>query len=126
MPKNIIPRKVASMNEIKNNKIVQHNDLITGAVKMDSAPLKFFELAVACLDTEQAPENRTVCVSKELLLSFFNAKSGSKPTYFREPLVSLQNKSNLYGRKFNAEKHSDEHQIIATLHTTDWSISAAK
>ena len=45
-------KQVCHMDEIQKRKVVQHNDLISSVAKMDKIPLKIFELAVSCIDTE--------------------------------------------------------------------------
>lgn|SRR5699024_6237890 len=120
MPENIIPRKVTSMGEIHNKKIVQHNDLITSVAQMTSTPLKFFELAVACLDTDNVPKDRTVRVSKELLFSFFDAKSESKHTYFKDTLLKMHEQAVFYVSELDEEEELYEYRIINPLEKTSW------
>lgn len=123
MPVNSISRKVTSMDELSNKKVVQHNDLIKSVAQMETVPLKFFELAVACLDTENVPPNRTVHVSKELLFSFFDAKSESKHTYFRDILMKLHKEAVFYMRELDKKKKLYEYRIISPLESTSWNDS---
>ena len=64
-------RAVGSLKEIEKRKIVEHNDLITSVAKMDKTPLKIFELAVSCIDTENPPKDNTIYLSKKELFTFF-------------------------------------------------------
>ena len=56
------------MHDLSNKKVVQSNTLIKSIVKMDALPLKFFELAVANVDTKKSdPE---VELEKDLIRTF--------------------------------------------------------
>lgn len=116
----IIPRKVFSMNDMRNKKIVQHNDLITSVAKMDKVPLKIFELAVACLDTKNIPENRTVFVSKKLLFSLFESKSGNKYARFKRALLKVHQQAVFFMQESTEKKEKFEYQIISPLEKTSW------
>ncbi|PFS21058.1 RepB protein, partial [Bacillus cereus] len=48
-------KQVIPLNEIEKRKVVEHNDLISSVAKMDKTPLKIFELAVSCIDTDNPP-----------------------------------------------------------------------
>ena len=120
MPNVSIPRKVYLMNEIGKKKVVQHNDLITSVAKMDKTPLKFFELAVACLDTEHIPDDKTVYVSKELLFSFFDVKSENKHTRFKEAILKVHEQAIFSMREMNERKGKYEYQVISPLEKTSW------
>lgn len=120
MPKNSISRKVISMSELNNKKVVQHNDLIMSVAKMDAVPLKFFELAVACLDTEDVPADRTVYVSKELLFSFFKAKSQNKHSKFKEALLQVHQQAVFLMNELDEETGKYEYRIISPLERTAW------
>ncbi|EIB7791914.1 RepB protein, partial [Listeria monocytogenes] len=68
IPKNEQNQKqVQILNELSKRKVVEHNSLITSIAsiaKMDKTPLKMFELAVSCIDTEEPPKDHTVYLSK--------------------------------------------------------------
>lgn len=114
-----IPRKVFVMNDIRNKKVVQHNDLITSVAKMDKMPLKFFEIAVAGLDSKDIPKDRTVYISKKLLFSFFGDESEAKYTRLKNTLMKLHEQAVFHltqqgeGNKFVAE-------IISPIESTKW------
>ena len=76
-------RTVCSLKEIEKRKIVEHNDLITSVAKMDKTPLKIFELAVSCIDTENPPKNNTIYLSKTELFSFFKVDDSNKHSRFK-------------------------------------------
>ena len=83
-------RTVCSLKEIEKRKIVEHNDLITSVAKMDKVPLKIFELAVSCIDTEEPPKNNTVYLLKSELFKFFEVSSSSKHSQFKEAVNYMQ------------------------------------
>lgn len=120
MPNDIVPRKVFTMNDIRNKKVVQHNDLIMSVAKMDKTPLKFFELAVACLDTEDIPKDRTVYVSKDLLFSYFDVKSENKHTRFKEAILKVHEQAIFSMQEMNKRKGKFEYQVISPLEKTSW------
>ncbi|PCS15188.1 replication initiator protein [Lactococcus cremoris subsp. tructae] len=78
------------MKEIEKRKIVEHNDLITSVAKMDKTPLKIFELAVSCIDTENPPKNNTIYLSKAELFSFFKVDDSNKHSRFKEAIAKMQ------------------------------------
>ena len=85
-----------------------------------SVPLKFFELAVACLDVENIPSNRTVHVSKELLFSFFNAKSENKHSYFKGALLQVHLQAVFLTNTLDEKSGEYEYKIISPLEKTTW------
>ncbi|EPM6858994.1 RepB family plasmid replication initiator protein [Enterococcus faecalis] len=108
------------MNDIRNKKVVQHNDLIMSVAKMDKTSLKFFELAVAGLDTNEIPDDRTVYVSKDLLYSFFDVKSENKHTRFKEATLNVHKQAVFFMQEWNERKKSFEYQVISPLEKTSW------
>lgn len=86
-------KQVLILNEISKRKIVEHNDLITSVAKMDKTPLKIFELAVSCIDTENLPENNTILLSKRELFAFFKVDDSNKHSRFKESIRKLQKQS---------------------------------
>ena len=70
-------KRLIKMNEIKRRKIVEHNDLITSIAKMDKVPLKIFEMAVSCIDTDNPPKDNIIyllffCVTKKSMFMSLN------------------------------------------------------
>ena len=76
-------KQVQTLNELSKRKVVEHNSLITSIAKMDKTPLKMFELAVSCINTEEPPKNNTVYLSKEELFTFFKVDDSNKHTRFK-------------------------------------------
>ena len=83
-------RTVCSLKEIEKRKIVEHNDLITSVAKMDKVPLKIFELAVSCIDTENLPKDNIIYLSKAELFTFFKVDDSNKHTRFKEAIAKMQ------------------------------------
>ncbi|MDB1685353.1 RepB family plasmid replication initiator protein [Enterococcus durans] len=83
-------RKVCFLKEIEKRKIVEHNDLITSVAKMDKTPLKIFELAVSLIDTNEPPKDNIIYLSKAELFSFFDVRSESKHTRFKQAIEKMQ------------------------------------
>lgn len=120
MPKTIISRKVIGMNELEICKVVEHNDLITSVAKMDKTPLKFFELAVACLDVENIPDDRTVYVDKDLLFSYFDVKSENKHSRFKETILKVHEQAVFHISELNEKKGKYQYEVISPLEKTAW------
>ena len=83
-------RTVCSLKEIEKRKIVEHNDLITSVAKMDKVPLKIFELAVSCIDTENLPKDNIIYLSKAELFTFFDVSDNGRHTRFKEAIEKMQ------------------------------------
>ena len=83
-------RTVCSLKEIEKRKIVEHNDLITSVAKMDKTPLKMFELAVSCINTEEPPKDNTVYLSKAELSAFFKVSDNDKHSRFKQAVRAMQ------------------------------------
>ena len=92
----IIPKKqenqkqVLTLNELSKRKVVEHNSLITSIAKMDKTPLKMFELAVSCINTEEPPKDNTVYLSKRDLFAFFNVSDNDKHSRFKKSVEKNQ------------------------------------
>ena len=78
--------------ELEKKKIVEHNDLIMSSAKMDTVPLKFFELAVAEIDTFNPPKDNTIYLSKRDMFKFLNAKDDDNDKYhrFKQAISKMQ------------------------------------
>ena len=91
IPKNEHNQKqVQTLNELSKRKVVEHNSLITSIAKMDKTPLKMFELAVSCINTEEPPKDHTVYLSKEELFAFFKVDDSNKHSRFKEAVEKMQ------------------------------------
>ena len=88
--KNQLQKKVAYMNEFPKRKVVEHNDLISSVAKMDKVPLKIFELAVSCIDTDNPSKDNIVFLSKRELFAFFDVSDSNKHSRFREAIEKMQ------------------------------------
>ncbi|PCS14872.1 RepB [Lactococcus cremoris subsp. tructae] len=78
------------LNELDKKKVVEHNDLITSVAKMDKVPLKIFELAVSCIDTENPPKDNIIYLSKKELFAFFDVSDNGKHTRFKQAVEKMQ------------------------------------
>ena len=113
-------RTVCSLKEIEKRKIVEHNDLITSVAKMDKVPLKIFELAVSCIDTEKPLEDNTVYLSKTELFAFFKVDDSNKHSRFKEAITTLHQQSVFEVREMNDHRNKFEYQVISPLEKTTW------
>ena len=83
-------KQVLTLNELSKRKVVEHNSLITSIAKMDKTPLKIFELAVSCIDTDNPPKNNTIYLSKAELFAFFKVDDSNKHHRFKEAIAKVQ------------------------------------
>lgn len=83
-------KQVLTLNELSKRKVVEHNSLITSIAKMDKTPLKMFELAVSCINTEEPPKDNTVYLSKADLFAFFKVSDNDKHSRFKQAVRVMQ------------------------------------
>ena len=83
-------KQVLTLNELSKRKVVEHNSLITSIAKMDKTPLKMFELAVSCINTEEPPKDNTVYLSKAELFAFFKVSDNDKHSRFKQAVRAMQ------------------------------------
>src|SRR5574337_2128457 len=83
-------KQVQTLNELSKRKVVEHNSLITSIAKMDKTPLKMFELAVSCINTEEPPKDNTVYLSKADLFAFFKVSDNDKHSRFKQAVRAMQ------------------------------------
>ena len=83
-------KQVLTLNDLEKRKVVEHNSLITSIAKMDKTPLKMFELAVSCIDTENPPKDNTVYLSKTDLFAFFKVSDNDKHSRFKQAVEKMQ------------------------------------
>ena len=86
-------KQVLTLNELSKRKVVEHNSLITSIAKMDKTPLKMFELAVSCINTEEPPKDNTVYLSKADLFAFFKVSDNDKHSRFKQAVRAMQNEA---------------------------------
>lgn len=106
------------MEDLHNQKVVEHNDLITSVAKMDRIPLKIFELAVSCLDIENPPKDNGIYISKKTLFSFFDVKSESKHTRFKQAIEKMQKQAYFEIREQKGKGY--QFQKIVPIPTVKW------
>ena len=93
IPKNSKEKKqkvVCTLNDLEKRKVVEHNSLITSIAKMDKTPLKMFELAVSCINTEEPPKDNIVYLSKRDLFAFFKVSDNDKHSRFKEAIEKMR------------------------------------
>ncbi|QPS96431.1 RepB family plasmid replication initiator protein (plasmid) [Lactococcus lactis] len=83
-------KQVLTLNDLEKRKVVEHNSLITSIAKMDKTPLKMFELAVSCIDTENPPKDNTVYLSQRDLFAFFKVSDNDKHSRFKQAVEKMQ------------------------------------
>ena len=83
-------KQVLTLNDLEKRKVVEHNSLITSIAKMDKTPLKMFELAVSCINTEEPPKDNTVYLSKRDLFAFFKVSYNDKHSRFKQAVEKMQ------------------------------------
>jgi len=72
-----------------DNKVVQHNDLLSSLSSMDGVTLKLFEMCVSCLDTS-VKDLKSVNIRKSDVFAMFEADDSKKYTRFRDHMRRLQ------------------------------------
>ncbi len=115
----IIPKKVVHLDDLKDQKAVQANDLVTSMAKMDKIPLKIFELAVSCIDTDNPPSNHIVYLSKSTIFSFFQVTDSNKHTRFKNALTTLHQQS-IFEVREEDEKGKWKYKIISPISSSEW------
>lgn len=110
---------VLQMEDIKNLKVVEHNDLIRSIAKMDNKPLKLFELAVAAIDKDKAPVDNTVYISKKVFFSFFEGTSNSKYTGLKNAVLELHSQAIFEIRKMSDDE-SYKFVVMSPIVKTEW------
>lgn len=92
-------------------KVVQHNDLISSVAKMDKIPLKIFELAVSCIDTDNPPKDNIIYLSKSELFTFFKVNDSNKHSRFKQAIEVMQ-KQAYFNIKANKELGIEYESIV--------------
>ncbi|WP_347981614.1 RepB family plasmid replication initiator protein [Lactococcus petauri] len=110
--------KKLAMEAIKDRKVVEHNDLITSIAKMDKTPLKIFELAVSCIDTDNPPKDDVVYLSKKELFSFFDVSDNDKHTRFKKAVEKMQKQAYFQVREKTGKGF--EFESIIPIPTVKW------
>ena len=119
IPKNEQNQKqVQILNELSKRKVVEHNSLITSIAKMDKTPLKMFELAVSCIDTEEPPKDHTVYLSKEELFTFFKVSDNDKHSRFKQAVENMQKQA--FFKIKEKKEHGFEFENIVPIPYVKW------
>ena len=119
IPKNEQNQKqVQILNELSKRKVVEHNSLITSIAKMDKTPLKMFELAVSCIDTEEPPKDHTVYLSKEELFAFFKVSDNDKHSRFKQAVEKMQKQA--FFKIKEKKEHGFEFENIVPIPYVKW------
>lgn len=119
IPKNVKNQKqVQILNELSKRKVVEHNSLITSIAKMDKTPLKMFELAVSCIDTEEPPKDHTVYLSKNELFAFFKVSDNDKHTRFKQAVENMQKQA--FFKIKEKKEHGFEFENIVPIPYVKW------
>ncbi|HBC2593846.1 TPA: RepB family plasmid replication initiator protein [Enterococcus faecalis] len=111
-------KQVQILNELSKRKVVEHNSLITSIAKMDKTPLKMFELAVSCIDTEEPPKDHTVYLSKEELFAFFKVSDNDKHSRFKEAVEKMQKQA--FFKIKEKKEHGFEFENIVPIPYVKW------
>ncbi|WP_313310050.1 RepB family plasmid replication initiator protein [Lactococcus taiwanensis] len=111
-------KQVLTLNELEKRKVVEHNSLITSIAKMDKTPLKMFELAVSCIDTEKQLEDNTVYLSKRDLFAFFKVSDNDKHSRFKEAVEKMQKQA--FFKIKEKKEHGFEFENIVPIPYVKW------
>lgn len=111
-------KQVLTLNELSKRKVVEHNSLITSIAKMDKTPLKMFELAVSCIDTEKPLEDNTVLLSKADLFAFFKVSDNDKHSRFKEAVEKMQKQA--FFKIKEKKEHGFEFENIVPIPYVKW------
>ena len=111
-------KQVLTLNELEKRKVVEHNSLITSISKMDKTPLKMFELAVSCIDTEEPPKDHTVYLSKAELFAFFKVSDNDKHSRFKEAVEKMQKQA--FFKIKEKKEHGFEFENIVPIPYVKW------
>ncbi|WP_283707238.1 replication initiation protein, partial [Lactococcus cremoris] len=121
IPKNNEEKKqkvVCTLNDLEKRKVVEHNDLITSVAKMDKVPLKIFELAVSCIDTENLPKDNIIYLSKAELFTFFDVSDNGKHSRFKEAIEKMQKQAFFEIKEVEGQKYNIK--SIVPIPTVAW------
>ncbi|EME3547184.1 RepB family plasmid replication initiator protein [Enterococcus faecium] len=102
------------MEDLSKLNVFQKNKLIESSVKMDTVPLKIFELAVAAIDDDVALngkelEDNTVFIHKSVLYKFFDNTSTNKYSRLKKYLSELRKKAHM---EITNEVSKDKYEYI--------------
>ena len=111
-------KQAQPLNELSKRKVVEHNSLITSIAKMDKTPLKMFELAVSCINTEAPPKDHTIYLSKNELFSFFKVSDNDKHSRFKQAVENMQKQA--FFKIKEKKEHGFEFENIVPIPYVKW------
>ena len=85
---------------------------------MDKTPLKMFELAVSCIDTEEPPKDHSVYLSKNELFAFFKVSDNDKHTRFKQAVENMQKQA--FFKIKEKKEHGFEFENIVPIPYVKW------
>ena len=85
---------------------------------MDKTPLKMFELAVSCIDTEEPPKDHTVYLSKNELFAFFKVSDNDKHSRFKQAVENMQKQA--FFKIKEKKEHGFEFENIVPIPYVKW------
>ncbi|NLM66944.1 MAG: RepB family plasmid replication initiator protein [Enterococcus sp.] len=113
-------KQVLILEEIQKRKIVEHNDLISSVAKMDKTPLKIFELAVSCIDTEKPPKDNIIYLSKKELFTFFDVTDSNKHSRFKKAIIEMQKQAFFEIKETNDSAKGYKMKSIVPIPFVEW------
>ena len=113
-------KQVLILEEIQKRKIVEHNDLISSVAKMDKTPLKIFELAVSCIDTENPPKDNIIYLSKKELFTFFDVTDSNKHSRFKKAIIEMQKQAFFEIKETNDSAKGYKMKSIVPIPFVEW------
>lgn len=97
MPKNTLTynnnkkqERAITMNDIDTQTVVEANALIQAVAKMDTAPLKLFEIAVSGLDSKSEDPATTVKINKNAIFKALGYQGATRNAWLTTILTKLQ------------------------------------
>lgn len=106
------------VDEIDNQIIAQHNDLIKSVADMRKTSMKIFELAVGSLDSTKA-EQRQVTIKKNIIFDILGQTGNSRNNHLRNALKELQH--NAFFHLMPSEENGNKEILISPISKIEWS-----
>lgn len=82
--------RMVVMNDISDQTVAEANALIRAAARMDTAPLKLFEIAVSGLDSKSEDPATTVKIDKNAIFKALNYQGATRNAWLTTVLTKLQ------------------------------------
>lgn len=89
-PKEKIQERVVVMNAISDRTVAEANALIQAAARMDTAPLKLFEIAVSGLDSKSEDPATIVKIKKQAIFEALNVNGKNRNSQLTTVLEKLR------------------------------------